>query len=939
MTDPRDAGAHYYRADFQVHTPRDTNWKGARATSEEERQAYGLEFVAACRTKHLHAVAITDHHDFVLVPYIRDAAQAELGENGQALDPADRLVVFPGLELTLAVPCQALLILDADFPDDKLSGVLEALSIEQCDPTEEKLPNVIKLEHVKELAKLYELLDLKPWLRNRYIVFPNVTDGGYQTLMRSGMGTEYKSMPCVGGYLDGTVGKKAKTGSGNRNIFDGLDANYGNKRLALFQTSDCRNRNFDDLGKNSTWVKWSIPTAEALRQACLAQESRISQVQPALPSVHIARIHVSNSSFLGPIDLDLNPQLNAIIGGRGTGKSTILDYLRWCLGDTPVAGVEDDELPGTIRQRKLIEATLASIDATVEVTVVINGITHVVRRKAMTGEFSLKVGSEEFEPATERSIQSLLPVHAYSQKQLSSVSVRLDELTRFVTAPIRHDLDAKDRQIVAVSDHLRQNYASLQRARSIKQAIERNELDIKSLTDQAGHIRSSLAGLSPEDQQVLDDRPRVDTSRRTVKRWLGIPVQVEEATTSALDALDSIDALHGGLPAGMPDGLSEPIRGIHGTGLEALRELRAAIALALVAYKEASAPLSPEGDLAAALEHRLAELDVLYAAVKKRSSSHREQLDQLSAIEERRTLLSDELAKEQQEIGSLGDPDAQQLALRRELMTLTADRSALLSAQCAAVTKLSQGLLDAQIVRGRGFGDVRARFTALSAGSNIRASKRDALFDGLAGESNPLETWEAVLTELEQLLLVPEGTDFTSELSPTLTRLGIGLADQQRLRARMSVDAWLDLTLTPIRDEPLFRYQTGELEFIPFASASAGQQATALLRVLLSQSGMPLIIDQPEDDLDSQVVQDVVTWLWESKSKRQIVIASHNANLVVNGDAELVIVCANRRSGDQSGGKISLQGAIDMPEVRAEITRVMEGGEKAFKLRKDKYGF
>ena len=384
----------------------------------------------------------------------------------------------------------------------------------------------------------------------------------------------------------------------------------------------------------------------------------------------------------------------------------------------------------------------------------------------------------------------------------------------------------------------------------------------------------------------------------------------------------------------MPDGLNEPIREIHRTGVEALRQLRASVAAALVAYQQASASLLPDGDLATELHQRLAELDVLYTAVKQRSTAHREQLDQLTAIEERRTLLADELARMRQELGGLGDPDARHVVLRGELMTLTADRSTLLGAQCAAVTELSQGLLDAQIVRGRGFSEVRARFAALSAGSNIRASKRDALFENLAEESNPLETWESVLGELEQLLLVSEGTDFTSELSPTLTRLGIGLADQQRLRARMSVDAWLDLTLTPIRDEPVFRYQTREAEFIPFASASAGQQATALLRVLLSQSGMPLIIDQPEDDLDSQVVQDVVTWLWESKSRRQIVIASHNANLVVNGDAELVIVCANRRAGDQSGGKISLQGAIDMPKVRAEYTRVMEGGEKAFNTAK-----
>ena len=60
---------------------------------------------------------------------------------------------------------------------------------------------------------------------------------------------------------------------------------------------------------------------------------------------------------------------------------------------------------------------------------------------------------------------------------------------------------------------------------------------------------------------------------------------------------------------------------------------------------------------------------------------------------------------------------------------------------------------------------------------------------------------------------------------------------------------------------------------------------------------------------------------------------------MVNGDAELVVACDYRSAGDQSGGKISLEGAIDMPTIRTEITRVMEGGEKAFKLRKAKYGF
>ncbi len=129
-----------------------------------------------------------------------------------------------------------------------------------------------------------------------------------------------------------------------------------------------------------------------------------------------------------------------------------------------------------------------------------------------------------------------------------------------------------------------------------------------------------------------------------------------------------------------------------------------------------------------------------------------------------------------------------------------------------------------------------------------------------------------------------------------------------------------------------FEYRRKEQEYIAFSAASAGQQATTLLRVLLAQGGMPLIIDQPEEDLDTQVVQEVVEQIRSSKTSRQLIFASHNANLVVHGDAELVVVCDYRIQGDQSGGKISLTGAIDIEAVRKEIIKIMEGGEKALLL-------
>jgi len=135
------------------------------------------------------------------------------------------------------------------------------------------------------------------------------------------------------------------------------------------------------------------------------------------------------------------------------------------------------------------------------------------------------------------------------------------------------------------------------------------------------------------------------------------------------------------------------------------------------------------------------------------------------------------------------------------------------------------------------------------------------------------------------------------------------------------------------------KYRQAETDFIDFANASAGQQATALLHVLLNQNGPPLIIDQPEEDLDNEVVLEIISAIWKAKSKRQLIVSSHNANVVVNGDADLVVVLGYRQAGDHSLGEITNAGAIDVQVIRDAITSIMEGGEKAFRLRQEKYGF
>ena len=158
---------------------------------------------------------------------------------GNSLSKDRRLTVFPGMELTLAVPCQALLILDADFPVDLLPQVVQALSVTPSSDVDAHHAPTQRLEHIKTLEDLYAELNKREFLRDRFIVFPHVSESGTFTLLRSGFAAKYKSMPCVGGFVDGSV---TQHGRGNIDILNGKNKDYGNKAIAVFQTSDSRSR-------------------------------------------------------------------------------------------------------------------------------------------------------------------------------------------------------------------------------------------------------------------------------------------------------------------------------------------------------------------------------------------------------------------------------------------------------------------------------------------------------------------------------------------------------------------------------------------------------------------------------------------------------------------------------------------------------------------------
>jgi hypothetical protein len=123
---------------------------------------------------------------------------------------------------------------------------------------------------------------------------------------------------------------------------------------------------------------------------------------------------------------------------------------------------------------------------------------------------------------------------------------------------------------------------------------------------------------------------------------------------------------------------------------------------------------------------------------------------------------------------------------------------------------------------------------------------------------------------------------------------------------------------------------------------STGQKATAVLLLLLLESDAPLVVDQPEDDLDNRfITEGIVPRMREEKQRRQFVFSTHNANIPVLGDAELIIGLTASGEADGGHARIAAEhvGSIDDRPVRELVEEILEGGKDAFERRRRKYGF
>lgn len=184
---------------------------------------------------------------------------------------------------------------------------------------------------------------------------------------------------------------------------------------------------------------------------------------------------------------------------------------------------------------------------------------------------------------------------------------------------------------------------------------------------------------------------------------------------------------------------------------------------------------------------------------------------------------------------------------------------------------------------------------------------------------------------LERYLAKPERAP--QDIAPAIPDIKAHLDKEESARL------WEQVQLTRVPDLVdliLYRADGVAAGTVRSGKLSDGQRNTAALALILAQGGSPLVIDQPEDEMDSNFIyRDLVPLLREIKHHRQLIFATHNANLPVNGDAELVYALEAR----EGHGRPLAQGGLDRGEVTEAVLEIMEGSDEAFRRRSEKYHF
>lgn len=689
-------------------------------------------------------------------------------------------------------------------------------------------------------------------------------------------------------------------------ILKNKNAQYRRARpIALLNAKDVRKPDELDNARAYSWVKMTAPTLEALQLACRDPESRI-RLSHEVNTAYYSRIEkvVVRRGYLEDLELELSPNLNAIVGGRGTGKSTLIESIRYALQLTPAnkdsgrahAGIIDANLG---KEKAGIELTVSSYQQNSERYVISRYHGEPAKVLDENGKV-LKLTPKDVLPRVEVYGQNELLAIVQDDRAKAALLGRFlpddsqarANLGEFMEAlhSTRSQIDGLEAKVVDVTGKLEQLPALLDKEKSFKKLGIDAELEqVKARETQRAYVN--------EVSEALD--------------FLG------EAVETFQGAIDDME-----LPAPPTEHASELaaftqiVNKLKASLLKAAKGTTADVEKASEAMAAASGAFDQS---IAAAEHAFNVTVNKLPAMKGKSVAQ----------------LAGEFKRVSGDIARLKPLGGQKTAHETKLLSLQQERADLLQQLAEARSKRWTALGKAvKALNKRLEGQLRVEFEP----GGVRTPLREYFLhvcplDGVGEKRLGWIDDAEPFTVAELVDLIHQGPD---ALMNRFKKAGM---------VKQVADALVGLTASEIRSleelelperlELLLNVAPGGDSYKPVGNLSTGQQCTAVLHLLLLDNPDPLVIDQPEDNLDNAFIADhIVNELRTSKTKRQFLFATHNANIPVFGDAEWIGVL------EEFDGRARLRasGSIDSPAVKDLAASILEGGKEAFTHRREKYG-
>jgi len=905
------AGAKWWKFDFHNHTPASDDY-GKGPDQAQYKLISHKDWLLNYMRQGIDCVAVTDHNSGAWVDPLKQALQELSSEGHPDFRP---LYLFPGVEITVQGNIHILSILPRNKSTSDIDSLLGAVKYRATKGKSDGCSECSAVELIDEIA------------RSGGLAIPAHVDQ-------------------ANGLFTGCSGNTLKQVLDNQNVFAMEVTDFAQAKPQLYLSI---NFNWAEVlgtdshhpvgtagqrypGSHFTWVKMSEPSYDGLRLALIDGSLSLKRSDKFFgdPNAHgqlaIESIVVNNAKYMGrgqSFSCQLNPWLNTIIGGRGTGKSTSLEFLRIALkrkGEIPKnLGKEFAKYNQTSSSRQDEGLLKDSTDITV-------GFRKDGGRFRITWsnvEDKYKIEEEttpETWSATEGDIAQRFPVRIYSQKQIFELAKHPQALLQVVDdAPeVNHrewklEWDELVSKYLSVRAQEREVQAGLQEESVIKGQLEdvRRKLEV---FEKAGHASVLKAyQLSQNQSKAIDSWE---------DSWDRFAEQVRAISNNLLPP--ELDAQHFNTENPEDKDLLDAVTGIR-SAFEKLQNEMNAIAQriddAKSAWTQTRTGLGVSKRILAANQEYTGLLGQLIAAGAGDPSAYGVLVKQRQDLEEKLKGFS----KKRESL-------AQHHKTAEECFTKIHDHR-------AKITKLRVDFLKDTLI-----GNSYVQINVIPFGSKVTVEEefrnlidrgnggfdRDiGMIDGDEGllstlTQNSTKTMEERIVALKASLLALHMNE-TAAVTAAKDRRFVshlqGLTPEQIDRIR----CWFPDDSLDVR----YSLKDGE-SFKPVEQGSPGQKTAALLAFILSYGSEPLVLDQPEDDLDNHLIYGlIVTQLREIKQKRQILIVTHNANIVVNGDAENVIAL-DVRSGQT---RIITQGGLQEPSIRDEICRVMEGGKEAFDQR------